>query len=206
MRRSKHLTAAQKARRERIKTFAMWTGLGLLTYETYLMAVVRRQRTRDIWNQALQRAHATGKKIVVIGDPDGKIINRVMGRDYDCGDICIDVRGCSKCPSAIVGDPYSGLSSLSTGANVVFVAPGQLERAKDPEALWRELKRVAGADLFVAHYEKWSLASLIPPSKRRVFSAPPDSSYAEWRELPWQPGKSEVKRLAGLYTVYTEAR
>ena len=200
------LTAKQKQRRARVKTVAMWSGLGVATYELYLAMVVRRQRARDTFNLALQRAHDSGKKLVVVGDPDGHIINRLLGRDYDCGDICVDVRGCAKCTNQIIGDPYSALSSMGNASAVVFIAAGQLERAPDPEALVRELQRVAGGDVFATHYEKWSLASIFPPSKRRIFSAPPDTTYTEWRDLPWTPGKSTVKRLGNLYTVFSEAQ
>jgi hypothetical protein len=195
MRRRKVLTKAQRARRERLKTIGKWTGLTILVYELYLAMVNRRQKRRDAFNAALQRNVETSKPLLVIGDPDGRLLSRILGRDSDCGDMCLDLRGCSKCQSGEPGDPFERIKQLGTNASVVFVDTGQLERVPDMPAALSELQRISGGDLFIAHIEPWSLLSLLPPYKRRIKSAPPTTPYTEWRDLPWTPGPAELKRL-----------
>lgn len=200
-RRKRKLTKEQRARRERLKRVGVWSLVGLVTYEAYLAMVNRRQRRRDVFNAALNAQNATGKPLLVMRDPDGGVLNRTLGRDFDCGDLCIDPRGCPSCANVIVAQPEAGLEQLEDNSHVVYVPPGVIERSRYGEHLITQLHRVAGEDLFVAPLEAWSTLAWLPPTRRRVKSAPPTTPYVEWRDLPWQPGPSNVRRSTELMGV-----
>ncbi len=182
-----------KKQKDRLKTAGKWGGLGLGLYELYVGMVVQRQRTRDVFNAALQAKTAKGKSLIVVGDPDGYVLSRVLGRDYDCADMCIDPRGCAKCANEKVTSLVDGLSSVPGNSAVVFVAPGVLEREPDAEAALHALEHAAGGDVFIAAAPIWSVFSLF--RKRWITAAPPSSHYTEWRDVPWIPGPSVLRRL-----------
>lgn len=177
------------ATKKKLKTAAIWSGLGLFTYELYMAAVVRKQHRRDAFNQALDAAHNKGKKLIVVGDPDGYMLSRVLGRDYDCGDFCIDPKSCPKCPAQGVGTMDQVLKSMAANSAVIFVN-GAIETVDDIDDSLKELTRVSGGDLFIAYTEPYTLTSWIPPRKRRILKV--DSSGIAYKELPWRPGKSVV--------------
>lgn len=177
------------ATKKKLKTAAKWTGLGLLTYELYMAVVVRKQHRRDAFNLALDRAHNTGKKLIVVGDPDGYMLSRLLGRDFDCGDFCIDPKSCPKCPAQGVGPVDQVLKTMAANSAVIFVNSA-LETADDFSGTFGELKRVSGGDLYMAHTEPYTVMAFIPPRKRRILKV--DSAGVTYRELPWRPGKSIV--------------
>lgn len=193
----KRLTKDQKLRRERLMTVGKWTGLGLLTYELYVVLVLRRQHRRDAFNAALNAKRASNKPLLVIGDPDGSFVNRVMGRDFDCADMCIDPKGCPSCTNVMVAEPEVALASMASNSYVLFVNAGYFEASKNAEALLDQMKRVSGGDLFMAYREPWSLSAFSPFMKRRVKAAPPIAPYIEWSKLPWGgAGASGTQKLA----------
>jgi len=179
------LTKEQIARRERAKTVGKWTLLLLGTYEAFLVLVHRRQTRRDAFNAALNKKRETGKPLLVVGDPDGSFVSRLLGRDFDCSDLCIDVKGCPACSNMQAGNTFDLLSRLHDNSYVVFVDSGHLESVKSGDDYLAQLQRVSGGDFFVAHREPWSVGAFSPFMKRRVLTAPPITPYVEWRNLPW---------------------
>jgi hypothetical protein len=180
-------------RKKQLKQVAIWTTLGLITYETYLAAVVRRQKRRDLFNLALQRSQETGKPLLVIGDPRERLLNRLLGPDHDCADGCLTMEGCDTCPNTFAGPIFQTLSALGENTYVVYVSQ-QLESLDNIESSMEQLSRVAGLDLFVTHAEPYSLTAWLTPSaKRRILEAPPSAPYIAYRDLPWRPGKSVEK-------------
>ena len=172
-------------RKKRLRTTAIWTTLGLITYETYLATVVRRQKRRDIFNLALQAKQSTSKPLLVIGAPRARLINRLLGPDHDCGDMCLDESG----------PIFQALSTMGPNTYVVYVSQ-KLENLDDIESTMGELQRVSGGDLFITHAEPYSLTAwLRPGARQRILSAPPTTPYTEWKDLPWRPGPAEVHRL-----------
>jgi hypothetical protein len=194
--RSRSRSKTDSPQKQRLKTIAKWTALGLLTYETYMVLVDRRQKRRDVFTAALNAKSATKLPMVVIGDPDGSWINRTMGRDSDCEDICIDNAGCPKCPNSITADPHVALEGLADNSHVIFVDSGVFERTKYPSEFLAQLKRVGGANVFISHRQPWSLSAFSPWMKRRVHSAPPTSPYVQWRKLPWGGGEGDTQKFA----------
>ena len=84
-------------------------------------AAVRRFRERAEGFKAAARAAATGRPLVVIGDPDAGLHTR-MARAYDCGDICVDLTGCPACPVGIAADITKGPIDLASDSAVVDVS------------------------------------------------------------------------------------
>lgn len=176
----------KQERNRRLKNVAMWTGIGLVSYELFVALVIRRQQRRDVYNAAVARANATQKSLVVVGSPDGSLTHTLVGRDYDCGELCIDERGCPKCSVQAVAALSQVLPTLPDNSAVIFVSD-KLEYVDDMPSVLRELQRVSGGDLFVSRVAPWTLtAFLAPGARRRVFKAPPNGEYVTWKALPWR--------------------
>ncbi len=157
--------------------------LGAVASELFVSLVVRRARRRSLYAAALERAHATGKPLLVFGDPDEGIVDPLLGRSYGCGDVCTDLTGCPRCPSGLPGRAEDVLPRLPANSHVVF-ASCVLEYVDDVEHVARELWRVSGGDLFVAHVEPHSLtARLYPGARRRILRAPPDGPRVVYANL-----------------------
>jgi len=177
----------KSARMQRFKKVALWTGVGLISYELFIALVIRRQNRRDVFNQAVAAANATQKQLVVVGNPDGGLVNSTVGRDYDCGELCIDERGCPKCKVQAVARLEQVLPTLPDNSAVIFVS-GTLEYVDNLPQVLAQLQRVSGGDLYIAHVQPYTLtAFLYPGAKRRLFTAPPVSPNVTWQPLPWRP-------------------
>jgi hypothetical protein len=114
------------------------------------------------YTRAAERARAEGRQLVVIGNPSGGWINKVVPM-YGCGDVCIDIWGCEPCPGPgetrqpriFKGDVLEGLRTVQTDSAVVFESE-VLEYttiAEFPEVLG-ELSRITGGDrgrIFAVH-------------------------------------------------------
>jgi hypothetical protein len=64
-------------------------------------ALVRFRERSVAFTSAMERAIALDRRLVVIGDPDAGFHTRFM-RAYGCGDVCVDLNGCPKCPMTVV--------------------------------------------------------------------------------------------------------
>ena len=167
-----------------------WVGIGIVVRELYFAFGPRRQNKRDVFNLALQKAHDTNKPLLVIGDPDSGFVNRFIGRDYDCGSVCIDQAGCLSCQSYQSGPLEDLLPKMASNAYVVFVN-SRLERVKDVDSVLQQLQRVSGSDIYAVTTEPYTLASLFWSFPRRqFFEAPPRDPRFRWKSLPWRSEKS----------------
>lgn len=168
------------------KHYAGWTAFGLATLavarEVYLTLGPNREDRRTLFMAAFNRAQATKKPLVVIGDPDGGLIHHFLGRDFQCGDICIDPKGCGICPvTQISGDPTTALSSMKANSAVIFDS-GLFAFSDDGYAMAEQMKRVSGGDLFMWDVSPWTLTAFLESKrKRRVMSAPPASQTLAWK-------------------------
>ena len=147
---------------------------------------------------ALARAEADrlGRALVVVGDPDSGAWTRWLGRAYECGDVCIDLHGCPKCPSQIEADITKGID-LPSNSSVVFVAC-VLEYVDDIQAAWREILRVAGdaSRVFVVRVHPWTLtAHFFPGAKWLITEHPPESPRLVAKRISSDP--RDGSRLAG---------
>jgi len=177
-----------KARWKKAGKIALWTAVVGVGYELAIAGIFRRQRRRDVFNQALEAQNRTRKQLWVVGIPKQGLA-RVLGPDWDCADGCI-------APENLVAT----LRDFATNSVVLFVGRG-LEGAEDPGLVVREMQRVSGGDLFVAALEPYSLSAWMPWRRQRILTAPPKTSYVEYRPLPWRAGPSHVARVAGLRRV-----
>jgi hypothetical protein len=162
-----------------------WAAVGLACLGAGALLVVarelwfslgpRRWRRQQLWRMARARATELGRPLLVVGDPDGGVVNAVVGRDYGCGDVCLDLSGCPRCPHGLRGRAEDLLPTLPSDSFVVYVSC-TLEYVDDAALVGHELHRVSGGELFVAHVEPVSLtAYFYPGAQRRILRAPPVS-------------------------------
>ena len=181
--------------------YLWWTlgivATGLITREVWLAFVTRRQRQRTVFGLAEERAKATGKPLVVVGDPARGVVVRWFGPTYQCGRVCVDTHGCPACETQIAGRLEEVLPRMETNSAVVFVA-NALELVDDIALVATNLDRISGGDLFITHVESASLVGWFwPGTRRRILFAPPEGPDLVYRPLPWHP---EAK-AAPLYVV-----
>jgi hypothetical protein len=119
----------------------------------------RKKKAENLFQQATARSQQTGKPLIVIGDPDASLKNRVLGRDYECGNACIDLRGCEKCPVSVTSDAYEYLSQQEDNSAVIFVSC-VIEYVPDPQQLEREIQRVSNGDSYINYMGVTMLRSL----------------------------------------------
>lgn len=131
------------------------------------MALRRFEARRRGFEAAARRASALGRPLVVVGDPDAGAHTRLV-RAYECGDLCIDLRGCPRCQVMQAADLTAGpVPGVADDSAVVFVSC-VLEYVADPATAAAELRRMAGSpeNLFIVFVEPWSLTASLYPGAR----------------------------------------
>ncbi len=122
-----------------------------------------------MYQAAKQAALVTGRRLVVVGDPDGGLQTRIV-RAYDCGDVCLDLSGCPTCPVGEQVDLVTQQSSIANNTAIVFCSC-VLEYVDNPMAVWQEFVRMAGTqeNVYLVTVQWWSpAAALYPGAKWRV--------------------------------------
>ncbi len=132
----------------------------VLVYEFGYHVARRKRAARASYQRALEESRALQRQLVVIGDPDNGLRSWLTGRDYGCGDVCIDLTGCPKCPQGIKGDALEVVAQMATDSAVVFVAY-VFEYVDDPAALLRECNRVSGSRTYFVTVSRWSPAAYL---------------------------------------------
>lgn len=130
-------------------------------------ALVRFEERKCLFRAAAARAAAVGRKLVVVGNPDGGFHTRFM-RAYGCGDVCVDLAGCPACPVALVADITKGpLPGIADDSVVVFVSC-VFEYVEDLDAAMAETSRIAGQrdNIFAVTVQGWTLTSRLYPGAR----------------------------------------
>ena len=149
-----------------VGTFARIT-LGAALLAESGMALRRFEARRRAFEAAARRASALGRPLVVVGDPDAGAHTRLV-RAYECGDLCIDLRGCPRCQVMQAADLTAGpVPGVADDSAVVFVSC-VLEYVEDPASAAAELRRMAGSpeNLFIVFVEPWSLTASLYPGAR----------------------------------------
>lgn len=171
------------------------TGGLIVGREVYLALGPTRWRRQELWRLAQARATALQKPLFVVGNPEGLITAKLFGRDYDCGDLCLDKLGCGPCANWLQGDLVQLLSGLPDNAAVVYVGSG-LECESDLGTVLAHLDRVSGGHLFISHTEALSLAAWFSPgAQQRLLTAPPREPYVHYKRLPWARMGSGEERI-----------
>lgn len=136
------------------------------------------ERTR-LYGMAQAMAAATGRTLVVVGNPDTGAHTRLAAA-YGCGDVCVDLVGCAQCPVSVAVDLTRGrVEAVPDDSAVVFVSC-VLEYVSDPQAAMREVLRMAGDPSRVVNVavQPWSLTNVLYPGAVST--------------LAWQPGAGWV--------------
>jgi len=155
----------------------------------FALAIKRKYTRRQVFEQATNRAKETGKKLLVIGDPNNGFFNTLTGPDYDYGDECIDLTGCPNAFSSNVivhkGAVENILPTLDLQEFVIFQSC-VFEYIEQYDIVRNLLENIAPEDLFFVNVEPWSLAAYIYPGfilgddsvPKRVFvNYPPFDKY-----------------------------
>ncbi len=170
--------------------------LAFVGVETFDALVLRRSWRRRAYRAALRRAAETGKPLLVVGKPQAGFINRVVGTDYGCGDVCTDLVGCTPCPNELKGPLEEVLPRLPSSSFVVYVSC-TLEYVDDLPHCIRELERVAIPDgLFVVRVTPGSSTFWLWPGAKWVLSSAPPSG--PWRFVRYGRGAVEGSPRRGL--------
>jgi hypothetical protein len=135
--------------------------LFLIVYEITI-CILRKIKRRVVYARANKRAKQTGKKLLVIGDPYNGVASKSTGIDYDCGDLCIDLTGCPKCPESIKGRLEDTIANIKLDEYVIYISC-VLEYVDDLEYIQNFLNKVDPKDLFVVNVEWYSLMSCFYP-------------------------------------------
>ena len=170
--------------------------LGYVAAVESAAALVRFRERTSAFRLAVDRATALGRPLVVIGDPDGGMHTRLL-RAYGCGDVCVDLSGCPKCPMTIVADITKGPTpGIADDSSVVFVSC-VLEYVTDLPAALAEIARMAGRpeNVFIVTVQPWTLtARLYPGATWRGSTVPTPGGHA----VQMQPVHLEEKLAATL--------
>ena len=154
-------------------------GFGALASVEGVACYTRFQDRKSLYADAQARAKATGRKLVVIGDPDGGTHTAIL-RAYDCGDICLDLGGCPECPTQYAVDLTKGpISEVPADSAVVFVSC-VLEYVSDFDAAWAEIMRMAGStdNVFVVEVQPWTFTAALYPGAKQTLQPLPLASGA----------------------------
>lgn len=130
-------------------------------------ALIRHRERTAAFQAAIERATALDRRLVVIGDPDAGMHTRLW-RAYGCGDVCVDLNGCPRCPMTVVADITKGpIPDVADNSSVVFVSC-VLEYVTDIDAALREISRIAGSadNVFVVTVQPWTLTARLYPGAR----------------------------------------
>lgn len=99
-----------------------------------LFSVLRNILRFVIYRIALNRAKKLNKKLLVIGDPEAGIINKIFGRVYHCGDLCLDLNGCH-CKNTIKFDLNNNIESILNLKDYIVFESCVFEFVEDKQRL-----------------------------------------------------------------------
>lgn len=140
--------------------------LGYVALVESAAAVVRHNERTAAFQAASQRAAALGRTLVVVGDPDAGFHTRLM-RAYGCGDVCVDLNGCPRCPTTVVADITTRVPGIDDDSAVVFVSC-VLEYVGDMPAALSEIMRMAGTrdNVFLVTVQPWTATARLYPAAK----------------------------------------
>lgn len=129
-------------------------------------ALIRFRERSLAFKTAAERADALARRLIVIGDPDAGFHTRLM-RAYGCGDVCVDMNGCPRCPVTVVADITKKIPGVDDDSAVVFISC-VLEYVVDLNAALAEILRIAGShdNIFLVFVQPWTLTARLYPGAR----------------------------------------
>jgi len=134
----------------------------ILTVYQIIVNIKLKLKRRNLFKLAEARSKSTGKKLVVVGDPDNGLASKFTGRDYTCGDICVDITGCPGCPNGVKSDLESYLKTIDLNEHIIFISC-TIEYIPDITTILKDLSRVPPENLFVVNVQWYNLVCYYYP-------------------------------------------
>lgn len=151
-----------------------------IVYELGKMAKRQHQR-KEIFNMATERKKITRKPLLVVGSPTEGSSSKWLGTTYGCGDMCVDIVGCSSCKNQKKVSLEEFLPLQEDNSYVIYISCvlEYMDNLDNLDELEKELHRVSGGDLFIVHIKSDTFTSFLywggPTPKWRIHKAPPFS-------------------------------
>jgi hypothetical protein len=126
--------------------------------------VLRNIKKKILYKKAVISSQKQKKLLVVLGSPklglsDGGIVSyiteKTIGTVYGCGDICIDLLGCSSCRKSYSGDILDFLKGKDDNSCVLF-STGVLEFTENYSEIEKQINRTCVSN-FTDYYSPWNL-------------------------------------------------
>ena len=112
-----------------------------------LFGFYRMYRRYYKYKEVLLLSKTKNKKLLVIGDPYSGFASKNIMKTYDCGDMCLDLNGCTKCKNSIKGDVLDELKKMEDNEYIIYescvleyVDKNRLDEVN------KEIQRVSGGD------------------------------------------------------------
>lgn len=145
-----------------------------------IIAIKRKFKRRQVYKMALERSKKTGLPLLVVGDPYNGLTSILTGCDYGCGDVCLDLNGCPKCPKSIKGSLEDVLPTINLDEYVVFISC-VLEYVTDIQLVVNHLSKMNHENLFIVNVEWYCLTSYFypyfltgeQPPRNIIYNCPP---------------------------------
>jgi hypothetical protein len=138
--------------------------LAILVVYELLLSIRRKFIRRRVYKRALDRATETGKRLIVIGSPNGGFFNTLTGADYGFGDVVIDICGCPEAEKAgvrvMAEKVETALPKLDLEKYVIFQSC-VFEYIDDIDSVLQQLQFLDKNDVFVVNVEWYSLVAYI---------------------------------------------
>jgi hypothetical protein len=155
--------------------------IALIVLNEFIQGVIRQNERYEIFKMAQVRAQETNRKLLVVGDPYygyGSKFYSIFMKNYECGDVTVDLTGAPKCSNGVKADILSFLKNQPSDSLVIFISC-VLEYVDNIEEVISEINRVAGNrdNIFVVTVCKYSLSAFIyrdaHSKSKNIIYAPP---------------------------------
>lgn len=126
--------------------------------------IVRNVKKKVLYSRAKRCASRKGKELVVLGSPHldlrtGGVISyiteKTIGPTYGCGDVCVDIAGCSTCCRSYTCDILDYLKTKRPKSCVLF-SSGVLEFTQSFPDIKKEIERTCVAN-YTDYYSPWNI-------------------------------------------------
>lgn len=144
-----------------LHTFMIALVCFVILYESSI-GVSRKFKRRRVFEMAKRRSKEIGLPLLVIGDPYNGLMSITTGAEYECGDVCLDLTGCTRCPNGIKGKLEELLQTLKLDDYVVYISC-VLEYVDDLELILSYLTKMNHKNLFIVNVEWFSLTAYFYP-------------------------------------------
>ena len=151
--------------------------------------IIRNIKKHFLYKKAVEKAKTENKKLIVVGSPHlslssggvvGYITEKIIGPTYGCGDICIDLIGCSGCPESITGDILEYLKTQKDKSCVLF-SSGVFEFVPNYEEIEIEIERTC-IENYTDYYSPWNITWFVygcNSDKCGLFTSGPNNIFWE---------------------------